>query len=527
MEKTLLNVEHLKIQFDEEHVVVQELSFEVHKGEIIGLVGESGSGKSMTAMAILGLLKEGASVVEGNIHYEGANLLHLSEGELCKLRGKEIAVVFQEPMTSLNPVLRIGAQMNEMIQLHEKVSKEACKERSLQALKEAGFEDPDTVYASYPHQLSGGMRQRIMIAMAMLHRPKLLIADEPTTALDVTTQAKILKTIQTLNETYGTAIILVSHDLGVIRQVCDRAVVMCDGVQIEQGTVEDLFDRPKESYTKHLIQSIPKPNWDISQQKESKEKQEIAMDKSRVLEVKQLEVSYKLQQGIRSSIHKMNREQVVLHDINFQLKKGEILGIVGASGGGKTTLVKTIQGIVKPKAGEICTYNNKIQMVFQDPYSSLNPTKKVGWLIEEPLRLHTSLSKVERKNTVIHMLEQVGLSKEYMDRKPASLSGGQRQRIAIAMALITKPEIVILDEPVSALDVTVQAQILDLLVTLRDEYHLSYLFISHDLNVVSQICNRAIVMRQGCIVEEGTIEQLFLAPKHEYTKELLQHHSFV
>lgn len=513
MEEYLLSVEGLTIQFDEAQEVVSDISFHVKPGEILGLVGESGSGKSMTALSILGLLKEEAKIKAGSIWFDGKELLGMSQEESRSLKGNEIAMIFQEPMTSLNPVMKIGAQMDEMMLRHQNISHSECEKRSIAALEEAGFEHPKQVYSSYPHQLSGGMRQRVMIAMAMINRPKLLIADEPTTALDVTIQAKILKFIQRLNQKYHMAVILVSHDLGVIQQVCDRAVVMCDGTVVEAGTVEELFQHPKEAYTRELIAAIPK-------RKTSQQDQQEAVSEE-VLAVKNIEVSYEADGSFLHHLSDHKKMKQVIHGISFSLRKGEILGVVGESGSGKTTLVKSILGIVKPQSGTIDSKQHKIQMVFQDPYSSLNPSKRVGWLIEEPLRMQTKLTKEQRRERVIEMLSLVGLSKDYMKRKPSDLSGGQRQRVAIAMALITRPEIVILDEPVSALDVTVQAQILELLVQLRDKYQLSYIFISHDLNVISQICNRALVVYQGEVVEEGSIDTLFDAPKHEYTRELL------
>lgn len=552
MSEVLIRVEGLKIQFANEKEVVDGISFEVNQGEILGLVGESGSGKSMTALAILGLLKQEAAVTGGSIWYEDKDLLQLTKEEARTLKGQEIAMIFQEPMTSLNPVMKIGAQIDEMVLLHQQVTKEVCKKKTLDALEEAGFEDGERIYESYPHQMSGGMRQRVMIAMAMINKPKLLIADEPTTALDVTIQSKILTLIQQLNQKYHTAVILVSHDLGVIKQVCDRAIVMCDGKVVEHGHVNELFTYPKEEYTKRLIAAIPRRKKKISQTSEEvgeSPKGGIALERGATLEDRAALVGDKTLQGVKKSkgcnsvlsvndlvvsyntdgslfrrFQERDGERSIIHEISLQLGRGEILGIVGESGSGKTTLVKSILGLVKPQSGEVLSYGHKMQMVFQDPYSSLNPTKKVGWLVEEPLRLNTKLSKQERKRLVIQMLKQVGLSADYVQRKPSDLSGGQRQRVAIAMALITKPEIVILDEPVSALDVTVQAQILELLVLLRDQYQLSYIFISHDLNVISQICDRALVMYQGSIVEEGSVEELFDHPKHDYTKALLQNH---
>lgn len=520
MADTLLEINQLKIEFNDHrgndgyatNTVVDEISFDVKEGEILGIVGESGSGKSMTALAIMGLLKKNAKVTSGNIMFAGKDLLTLDEKERASTQGNELAMIFQEPMTSLNPLMKIGKQVDEMVLLHEKVSEKECRERTLKALEEAGFQNPQMVYQSYPHELSGGMRQRVMIAMAMINRPKLLIADEPTTALDVTIQAKILGLIKELNEKYQTAVILVSHDLGVIQQVCHRTVVMYHGKIVETGKIEQIFTSPKEEYTKQLIAAIPKRKDVDSERIERKE--------DTILSVEGLITGYES----AKSIFAKKEYTEILHEVSFSLQKGEILGIVGESGCGKTTLVKSILGLVPITKGNITSNHSTFQMVFQDPYSSLNPSKQIGWLIEEPLKLQKKLSKKERKQRVEEMLEAVGLKKEFAKRKPKELSGGQRQRVAIAMAIITKPDILILDEPVSALDVTVQAQILELLVELRNRYQLSYLFISHDLNVIAQICDRALVMCKGKIVEEGTIDTIFDAPKHEYTKELLKNH---
>ncbi len=522
MADVLLEVRHLKVQFkgdtdsrqQQVDTVVDEISFSVYKGEILGIVGESGSGKSMTALAILGLLRKEAEVVSGEILFEGKDILQMTEEEQMAIKGSLIAMIFQEPMTSLNPVMKIGTQVDEMVMLHEKLPKDEIKQRTLEAFEEVGFEDPKKVYESYPHQLSGGMRQRVMIAMAMINRPKLLIADEPTTALDVTVQARILRLIEHLNKKYHMAVILVSHDLGVIQKVCNRAVVMWNGKVVEEGTVSELFHAPKEEYTKQLIAAIPKRNKTNNTQ--------YIEEGEEILSVENLVVSYDSSDSFFDKLKSNEKRKEVIHDLSLRLKKGEILGIVGESGCGKTTLMKSILGMIKIESGKIYTHDKKIRMVFQDPYSSLNPVKKIGWLLEEPLRFSGKLTKEKRKKKVIETLEAVGLSGEYMVRKPKDLSGGQRQRVAIAMAIITKPDIVILDEPVSSLDVTVQAQILELLVNLRNKYQLSYIFISHDLNVISQICDRAMVMYKGRIVEEGSTAQLFDEPKNSYTKELLE-----
>jgi len=483
--------------------VVDGLNLYVDEGEIIGLVGESGSGKSMTSLSIMNLLNKEAVIMGGEILYEGENLLTMEEEKYRHLMGTEISMIFQEPMTSLNPVLKIGFQVEEVLKIHYKTPKDQRRERGLQALLEAGFPEPEGVYNKYPHELSGGMRQRVMIAMAMICGPKLLIADEPTTALDVSIQDKVLKLIKRLVQKHNTAVIFVSHDLAVIQSLCSRAYVLNEGKVVEEGEVKKLFDHPNHEYTKKLIGAIPSMTNQVK---------EYPMQEKCILAATNVKAFYE---------EKRKHRKEILKGVSLNLYEGEILGIVGESGSGKSTLAKVIVGLNKNYSGQINTYGSKPQMVFQDPYGSLNPSKKIGWLLEEPLKLVNGYSKAERKKRVEEIIEQVGLSKEHLKRYPSQLSGGQRQRIAIAMTLIRNEKLVILDEPVSALDVTIQAQIMKLLLELREKFHLSYLFISHDLNVVYKMCDRVLVMYEGEIVEEGYVHEVYHNPKHEYTKTLL------
>lgn len=504
----LLLIKDLSVEFQNQKVsehIIKKVSLELEQGEILGIVGESGSGKSMTSLAISRLLPKKAIVTEGNIYFDNRDLLTYTEQEMQKLRGKEIGMIFQEPMTSLNPLKRIGEQIEESLILHhKKEKKEDRKKEVLAMLHDVEFSQPEEIYGKYPHQLSGGMRQRVMIAIAMILKPKLLIADEPTTALDVTVQSQILKLIQKMNKEYHTSVILISHDLGVIKNICSKALVMKEGQVIEAGLVNDLFYHPQKEYTKKLVEAIPKieKREDIAFLKENKS----------LIKVENLKVFYKEKKRVKKQVVK---------GVSFCIKQGEILGIVGESGCGKTTLAKAVAGLTKSKEGKISLSDTKPQMVFQDPYSSLNPSKKVGWILEEPLKVNRSCPKEERRKKVNEILEQVGLEEKYADRYISELSGGQRQRVSIAAALINNQKVIILDEPVSALDVTIQDQILKLLKRLREKYNLSYLFISHDLNVIYQMCDRVGVMKDGEIIEMNTIGQIYYNPQKEYTKQLL------
>lgn len=526
----LLQVNNLSIGFprqqEQNREVVNQISFTLEQGEILGIVGESGSGKTLTALSIMGLLPKDAQITEGSILFCGKDILKVSTEDQRALKGSKMAMIFQEPMTSFNPLLTIGAQVEEMLRLHRKCNGEEYKQKTLSVLREAGLTEAEHIYHQYPHQLSGGMRQRAMIAMAMIAGPSLLIADEPTTALDVTIQDKILKLLKKINQKYHTAIILVSHDLGVIKSICDNTLVMKDGVIVERGKAKDLFLNPRTDYTRELVAAAPaawikQKDKDIILNLGSKNDNVKGLNASEgkepVLAVSNLTVYYS--EHIGKIFGRKIRKHIV-KNVSLSIDKGEALGVVGESGSGKSTLAKAIAGLIKDTEGIVSVV--RPQMVFQDPYGSLNPIKKIGWILEEPLRIHGHMTKEERKAKVDEIIGKVGLTKEHLQRKIFQLSGGQRQRVAIAAALMLNPELIILDEPVSSLDVTVQAQILKLLKELQQQYQLSYLFISHDLNVVYQVCDRVCVMYQGEIVETRRTSDLFFQPEHEYSKELLK-----
>lgn len=485
----MLDIKQLKVSFKGEEEAVKDISFHMEKGEILAIIGESGSGKTMTALSIAGLLSKEADF-DGEIWLEERNLAALPEKERRRVRGREISMIFQEPMTSLNPVMRIGDQVEEPLLLHETLGKKERRERVLDALTLVGLKEPEKIYYSYPHQLSGGMRQRVMIAMAVILKPKLLIADEPTTALDVEIQDQILKLLLEINKKYQTAILFISHDLNVVRNFCSRILVMYRGEILEEGSAKEIFENPKEEYTKKLLNSIPKGGCFSKKRPE----------KRPVLEVKDLHVYYPDQKGGVSGFFKKQKKEVI-HGISFTVSEGETVGLLGPSGCGKSTVSKAILGLNRMTEGEIIHHSSFPQMVFQDPYSSLNPAKTIGWILEEPLRVQGKLTKPERKKKVEAMLYKVGLSEEYSRRKPKELSGGQRQRVGIALALILESRFLIADEPVSALDVTIQAQILKLLKELKEELGLSYLFISHDRAVMEEMCDRILWMENGRIID--------------------------
>lgn len=474
----MLKVENLTVSFNDDignGIIVDNFSFELNKGEILALVGESGSGKSMTALSIIGLLKKNA-VVGGVIDLDGTNLLELTKKERRSYMGDDIAMIFQEPMTSLNPVVRVGKQVEEMIKLHidafdKKPSKKEMKDKVIEMFEKVDLPEPEKIYRKYPHELSGGMRQRVMIAMATICNPKILIADEPTTALDVQTQEQILDLLKKISKENNISILMITHDLNVVADMADRIIVMNGGKKVEEGETKQVLTQPKEEYTKKLIASIPRGK------KEPEEK-----SRETIVEVKDLSIYYK--EG--------SKKHYVINNLNFQIHKGEILGLVGRSGLGKTTISKTLLGIHKHYTGEVINKATYSQMVFQDPFSSLNPSKTIGWILEEPLKVREHMERNKRKETVEEMLVKVGLGKEFARRKPAELSGGQRQRVSIALALIDGADFIIADEPVSALDVTIQAQILELLLSLQKEFGLSMLFISHDIHVIDKMCDRII-----------------------------------
>ncbi|MCA5960604.1 ABC transporter ATP-binding protein [Blautia sp. RD014234] len=507
----LLEIKNLAIEFHDTvppTKIVENISFSMEEGEILGIVGESGSGKTQTALSVMGLLGEHAKMPRGEILFQGRDILKMQKEELWKIRGREIGIIFQEPMTSLNPVMTIGEQVEEAMRIHSHFSARERKEKALQMMKNVELPNPELLYDKYPHQLSGGMRQRVMIAAALVMGPKLLIADEPTTALDVTIQAQILKLLQKINREQGTAILFISHDLGVIRHLCSRVIVMNRGKAVEQGSVQEIFEHPSMEYTKTPGSHTNQKNFSQKAVSSKTGKGRGIMEP--VLEVKHVSASYR--EG--------KKEQQVLKDIDFTVHKNEILGLVGESGCGKTTLSKAILGFVKVQDGEIIHHTRNPQMIFQDPYSSLNPSKRVAWILEEPLRMQ-KIPKEERRRKVLAMAEKTGLSKEHLKRRPRELSGGQRQRVSIAVSLLQGSQFIIADEPVSALDVTIQRQIMELIIKLQEEMKFSVLFISHDLNAIYQMCDRVMVMRDGKIVEEGNVEEVFASPKADYTKELM------
>ncbi|MBR2407596.1 MAG: ABC transporter ATP-binding protein [Lachnospiraceae bacterium] len=529
-EKNLLRIERLCVAFPgkdgKKKEVVKGVSFSLREGEILGIAGESGSGKSMTALAIMGLLPENATRDCEGIFFDGQTLCGGKENNKKfrgnrtekqreekvrqELSGSKMTMIFQEPLTSLNPVLTIKKQMEEPLLLHTKLSSEERERAVVSALTKAELKNAKRLLNQYPHQLSGGMRQRVMIAMAMINKPRLLICDEPTTALDAVTEREIVSLIHKLAKEQNTAVIFISHDLSVLRNLCDRVMIMKDGKTVEEGTAEQVFERPEQDYTKNLMQATVKG---------AKEATEQPVSETEVLSATKVSVVFRRSNGW----FRVPELKQAVSEVSLSVKQGEIFGIVGESGCGKSTLLKALAGLLVHYEGTIWKKDSKIgvQMVFQDPYTSLNPAKKVGWILEEPLRLNTGLSKEEREQRVREILKETELPEEVAERHVSELSGGQRQRVAIAAALITKPELVLLDEPVSALDVTVQAQILELLLRLQREHNLTYIFVSHDMAVVRKICDRVMVMKDGRVVECGETEDLFVKPQEEYTKKLL------
>lgn len=504
----LVEIKDLTIRFPEGNQTfeaVKHVSFSVQEGEIVGVVGESGSGKSMSALALMGLLKKHAQIPNGEIRFRGENLLTMKPEERRKLQGNEMAMVFQEPMTSLNPVMKIGKQVGEGLRLHTNLKEEEIHARVVAALEDVGLTEAEAICNKYPHELSGGMRQRVMLAQATVCSPSLIIADEPTTALDVIVQAQILRLLKKIHEEKHTSILFISHDLNVIKEICSRVIVMYHGVIVEEGETKEVLLHPKHEYTRHLVASIPNAN-------------EYEGNSEAVLRLQNLNVFYDVKQGLFAKKEKKH----VIHDVTLSAHDGEILGIVGESGCGKSTLCKTILGLHKDYTGTVWMKEGmRPQMVFQDPFASLNPAKTIGWILEEPLKLRGIREKGKRREMVSEMLEAVGLDASYASRKARELSGGQRQRISIATALLMEPGLIIADEPVSALDVTVQSQILKLLVKLHQERKMTILFISHDLNIVRKICRRVMVIYKGEVVEYGHAKDVYEAPAHPYTRLLL------
>jgi peptide/nickel transport system ATP-binding protein len=533
----LLHIKDLRVNIDTARgpiTPVNNVSLEIAPGEMLGLVGESGSGKSMTAMSILQMLPaESARITGGSITFDGDNLVAMPERKLRQIRGGKVGTIFQEPMTALNPVLSIGDQLTEPVRKHLGMNRRQAYARGLEMLDMVGIRDPKRVMADYPFQLSGGMRQRVMIAMAMSCEPKLLIADEPTTALDVTTQLQILDLMVGLQRDHGTAILLITHDLGVIAQTCQRVAVMYGGQIVETATVDDLFERPQHDYTRRLLSFLPKPE-DRPGTTQPRERAAILPDAVPLLEVKDLTMHYETR---RPHPLAAKPDPVKAVDgVSFSVQRGSTLAIVGESGSGKTTTGRAVLRLVEPTAGSVMFEGRDIlamnpeamraarsdmQIIFQDTYASLDPRWHIGRSLAEPLVTHSELTKNERADRVAEILELVGLEPSHADRFPHEFSGGQRQRIGIARALMLKPSFIVCDEPVSALDVSVQAQVLDLMKKLQAELGLTYLFISHDLSVVAEMADDVIVMNRGRIVEQASVAQLYNAPQHPYTKALL------
>lgn len=604
----MITIEDLSVNFGRTEAV-RHVSLEIPDGEILGVVGESGSGKSVTALTLMGLVSDEATVTSGRILYDDVVLQEggkpRDKALYRRYQGDQMSMVFQEPMTSLNPTQRVGRQVEEMLRLHRlpvylrerdgamggetglefsvagqtaqsgigracaegqtetaaraaterdrrlyysRQERREMKELVLETFEAVGLREPDRVYGCYPHQLSGGMRQRVMIAMAVILHPRLIVADEPTTALDVTVQNQIIDLLREINEKQHNAMLFITHDLNLARRICHRIAVMKDGRVVETGTPREIFEHPVQEYTRNLIEAVPSrmkrrkgavpiAARQCAQKQKSPEAEKPnkladvpvmendSLREEPVVAVKNLQVYY--QEG-GNSLFSRGKKNHVVRDASFEIRKGEILGLVGESGCGKTSLSKAILGMNKQITGEIEHFSTRPQMIFQDPYSSLNPSKTVGWLLEEPLRARGKLEPdramrpEEMRQTAMEMLRTVGLSEEYYDRRPSQISGGQRQRISIGQALITRPGLIIADEPVSALDVTIQAQIMELMRRLQEELRLSYLFISHDINVIYQMSDRIMVMKEGKIVEIGETEEVFAHPREEYTRQLLR-----
>lgn len=537
----LIRIEDLSVAFGEKEVV-RHVNLDLVEGEILGVVGESGSGKSVTALTLMGLAADSARVTTGRILFDGVTLQEAGKprdkGLYRSYQGARMSMVFQEPMTSLNPTQRAGRQVEEMLRLHTSLTAQERKTKVLEAFRAVGLREPERVYASYPHQLSGGMRQRVMIAMAVILEPELIVADEPTTALDVTIQNQIVELLRQINQNQKNAMLFITHDLNLARRLCHRVAVMKDGCVVEQGPVEEIFRAPKEEYTRRLIEAVPSR----MERRRAAVSRKSEKPVTPVLEVRDLSVYYKdgnagffsrdgkNREGEKLSLRERlsgTKKEWVVSGADFQVYPGESLGLVGESGCGKTSLSKAILGMNCHIQGEIRHHSVRPQMIFQDPYSSLNPMKTIGWLLQEPLRAQGALdkakamSKADMEAAAYDMLRKVGLEEDYFHRRPSQLSGGQRQRVSIGQALITDPGFLVADEPVSALDVTIQAQIMELLQRLQEELHLAYLFISHDINVVYQMCDRIMVMKDGRIIEIGETEEVFGHPKEDYTKLLL------
>jgi len=561
----MLKVTGLSIKFKTQNgyfEAVKDISFHLNKGETIGIVGESGSGKSVTSLALMRLLDEKQAVISGQVLLNDKSLCKIPETEMRTIRGHQMAMIFQEPMTSLNPVLTCGFQITEAIQLHLGVNKAEAKERTIALFKEVQLPRPEAIFDSYPHQISGGQKQRVMIAMALSCNPEILIADEPTTALDVTVQKTIIELLHKLKAERNMSLIFISHDLAVISEIADRVIVMYKGEVVEEAPVKTLFAHPKHPYTKGLLACRPSPAWHLKklpvvsdflgaehekaasiekirggylyQPGEIEERKRHLYQQEPLLKINQLNTWFPAGHNL------FGRSKDVVKAVNqvsFDVYPGETLGLVGESGCGKTTLGRSILRLIEPTSGNINFANTDlrslkkdelrairrdIQIIFQDPYSSLNPRLTVGDSLMEPLQVHQFYTNdTKRKRKVLELLERVNLLPEHFNRYPHEFSGGQRQRIVIARALALQPKFIICDESVSALDVSVQAQVLNLIRELQQEFNLTYIFISHDLAVIKHISDRMMVMNKGEIVEMGDPDEIYEHPKEEYTKRLI------
>ena len=553
----MLEINNLSIEFGSggtKVVAVDDVSLRVARGASIGIVGESGSGKSITALSIIQLLPPQANLISGDIYFDGTELSKLSKNEIRNYRGNRISMIFQEPMTALNPVIKCGKQVIESILLHQKVSKKEAHLKVIELFNKVNLPRPEQIFKSYPHQLSGGQKQRIIIAMAIANNPDLLIADEPTTALDVTVQKEIIGLLNNLRKDLGMGLIFISHDLGVIREVADEVVVMYKGRIVESGSIEDVFERPQHPYTKGLFACRPPldkrvdrlsviedfidgiidndvPSYNSNNRIKQHEK---IYSNDPLLIVEHLDKKYSLSKNI---LGKSTSFVSAVDDVSFSVYPGETLGLVGESGCGKTTLGRSILRLIEPSAGsvffdeknllslnsqQLIKQRKEINIVFQDPYSSLNPRMSIGNAIMEPMKVHKLYgNRLSRKERALLLLDKVGLKKEHFDRYPHEFSGGQRQRVVIARTLALNPKFIICDEAVSALDVSVQAKVLNLLNELKHEFGFTYIFISHDLSVVRFMSDRIMVMKDGKIVEIGDADKIYNNPKSDYTKKLI------
>ncbi len=520
---SLLDVKNLKVSFRQDGEVsaaVKGVSFTVDRGETVALVGESGSGKSVTALSTVSLLGDSA-MVEGSVKYDGAEMIGASEDKLMEVRGNDISFIFQEPMTSLNPLHTIQKQMAESLALHQGLAGDAARDRIVELLNKVGIRDPEDRLDSYPHQLSGGQRQRVMIAMALANKPDVLIADEPTTALDVTIQAQILELLAELQKSENMGMLFITHDLGIVRRIADRVCVMKDGEIVETGITAEIFNNPQHPYTRKLLEAEPSGHPDP-----------VAADAEEVARTDHLKVWFPIQRGfLKRTVGYVK----AVNDATFSVRAGETLGIVGESGSGKTTMALAIMRLIASEGGitfrdqdvrrwstrELRRLRKDMQIVFQDPFGSLSPRMTCQQIISEGLSIHNVDPHRAPRELVAEVMTEVGLDPASMDRYPHEFSGGQRQRIAIARAMVLRPKLLVLDEPTSALDMTVQVQIVDLLRDLQRKYGLAYLFISHDLKVVRAMSHKVIVMRNGDVIEMGASEDLFENAQTDYTRELI------